>query len=107
MAAMLATCLVTAPARAQDGEVYSPVYVADSLAAQEHVDEANRLLTENRPLDAAAALQPVIETMADKLIQSDKVDVLTGIAYDKEGKRLFVTGKNWPKIFEIRLVRRR
>lgn len=52
----------------QEGESYSPVYVADSLAAQEHVDEANRLLAENRPLDAAAALQPVIETLADKLI---------------------------------------
>lgn len=27
--------------------------------------------------------------------------VLNGIAYDKGSKRLFVTGKNWPKIFEI------
>lgn len=32
--------------------------------------------------------------------------VLNGIAYDSEGKRLFVTGKLWPKLFEIRLVRR-
>lgn len=30
--------------------------------------------------------------------------VLNGIAYDREGKRLFVTGKLWPKIFEIRVV---
>jgi len=29
------------------------------------------------------------------------VDVLNGIAYDPGSKRLFVTGKNWPKIFEI------
>ena len=29
--------------------------------------------------------------------------VLNGIAYDAKGDRLFVTGKNWPKLFEIRL----
>jgi glutaminyl-peptide cyclotransferase len=32
--------------------------------------------------------------------------VLNGIAYDALGKRLFVTGKLWPKLFEIRLVRK-
>ena len=29
--------------------------------------------------------------------------VLNGIAYDSQGDRLFVTGKNWPTLFEIRL----
>jgi glutamine cyclotransferase len=29
--------------------------------------------------------------------------VLNGIAYDPVGKRLFVTGKLWPRVFEIRL----
>jgi glutamine cyclotransferase len=29
--------------------------------------------------------------------------VLNGIAYDAKGDRLFVTGKNWPKLFEIRI----
>jgi glutaminyl-peptide cyclotransferase len=33
-------------------------------------------------------------------------DVLNGIAYDEAGDRLFVTGKLWPKLFEIRLVER-
>jgi glutaminyl-peptide cyclotransferase len=32
-------------------------------------------------------------------------DVLNGIAYDPKGDRLFVTGKNWPKLFEIHLRR--
>jgi len=32
------------------------------------------------------------------------VDVLNGIAYDAENDRLFVTGKFWPKLFEIELV---
>ncbi len=31
-------------------------------------------------------------------------DVLNGIAWDAENRRLFVTGKNWPKLFEIRLT---
>ena len=30
--------------------------------------------------------------------------VLNGIAYDAENDRLFVTGKRWPKLFEIRLI---
>jgi glutamine cyclotransferase len=34
------------------------------------------------------------------------VGVLNGIAYDSVQDRLFVTGKNWPKLFEIELVRR-
>jgi len=41
------------------------------------------------------------------LSATDKVSgpdgVLNGIAYDAKGDRLFVTGKNWPKLFEIRL----
>jgi glutamine cyclotransferase len=38
------------------------------------------------------------------LSPSDRVDidVLNGIAYDAEGDRLFVTGKLWPKLFEIK-----
>ena len=32
-----------------------------------------------------------------------QTDVLNGIAYDAKHDRLFVTGKNWPKLFEIRL----
>jgi glutaminyl-peptide cyclotransferase len=41
------------------------------------------------------------------LKQSDIVpgqtDVLNGIAYDARGDRLFITGKNWPKLYEIQL----
>jgi glutaminyl-peptide cyclotransferase len=32
------------------------------------------------------------------------VDVLNGIAYDSASDRLFVTGKRWPKLFEIDVV---
>jgi glutamine cyclotransferase len=34
----------------------------------------------------------------------DEDAVLNGIAYDPKGKRLFVTGKLWPKLFEIEVV---
>jgi glutaminyl-peptide cyclotransferase len=33
-------------------------------------------------------------------------NVLNGIAYDSPGDRLFVTGKLWPRLFEIQLVRK-
>ena len=36
--------------------------------------------------------------------QRGGADVLNGIAYDSAGKRLFVTGKLWPKLFEIGIV---
>jgi len=36
--------------------------------------------------------------------RTGREDVLNGIAYDAEGKRLFVTGKLWSKLYEIRLV---
>ncbi len=34
-------------------------------------------------------------------------DVLNGIAYDAATDRIFVTGKKWPKLFEIRLVQKK
>ena len=34
---------------------------------------------------------------------SDPEAVLNGIAYDEQTERIFVTGKLWPKLFEIRL----
>ena len=48
-----------------------------------------------------------VVNMTGLLGPSDRVSgpdsVLNGIAYDAKGDRLFVTGKNWPKVFEIRL----
>ncbi len=38
--------------------------------------------------------------------RTDSAMVLNGIAYDSATDRLFVTGKGWPKLFEIRLVQR-
>ncbi len=41
------------------------------------------------------------------LKNSDKTgneDVLNGIAYDPTTKRIFVTGKNWPKLYQVEIV---
>lgn len=50
-------------------------------------------------IDLAGLLSPVYHLEPEA--------VLNGIAYDRISKRLFVTGKLWPKVFEIRLSRKR
>ncbi|KRO87681.1 MAG: glutamine cyclotransferase, partial [Cryomorphaceae bacterium BACL29 MAG-121220-bin8] len=39
-----------------------------------------------------------------KVKQHSKLDVLNGIAYNKQRKTFFVTGKNWNKLFEIKIL---
>ena len=41
--------------------------------------------------------------MKGKTSEEDEDDVLNGIAYDAQKKRIFLTGKLWPKLFEITL----
>lgn len=36
-------------------------------------------------------------------VEAQGTDVLNGIAYDAKGDRVFITGKLWPKLFEIRV----
>jgi glutamine cyclotransferase len=42
--------------------------------------------------------------LPDRAGMDPRDDVLNGIAWDPVGRRLFVTGKNWPSLFEIRLT---
>ena len=37
--------------------------------------------------------------------EQDDTDVLNGIAYDSAGKRIFLTGKRWNKLFEVEIIR--
>jgi glutamine cyclotransferase len=37
--------------------------------------------------------------------RSERIDVLNGIAYDNKNGRLYVTGKLWPRLFEIQVVK--
>jgi glutamine cyclotransferase len=45
-----------------------------------------------------------LEGLLSAAERTEPVDVLNGIAYDAETDRLFVTGKLWPKLFEIELI---
>lgn len=44
--------------------------------------------------------------LPDRLRTPD-TDVLNGIAYDSEEDRIYITGKNWPELYEIRLVEKK
>lgn len=75
-----------------EGEVFANVWQTDVIlridpatGAVTGVIDLTDLLPDRRGLDPTDA-------------------VLNGIAWDAEGRRLFVTGKNWPTLFEIRLT---
>lgn len=38
-------------------------------------------------------------------LRNGREDVLNGIAYDAEHKRIFLTGKFWPRLYEIRIAK--
>jgi glutamine cyclotransferase len=73
------------------GEIWANVWQTDRIA---RIDPASGKVT--GWIDLAGILKP-----EDR---NSLTDVLNGIAYDAAGDRIFVTGKRWPKLFEIRLV---
>ncbi|XP_057529400.1 glutaminyl-peptide cyclotransferase-like isoform X1 [Amaranthus tricolor] len=49
----------------------------------------------------------LLSILRERLMAAHEIeiyDVLNGIAWDRDGERIFVTGKNWPKLFEIKLL---
>jgi glutamine cyclotransferase len=40
------------------------------------------------------------------LLKSSDQKALNGIAYDEKTGKIYVTGKNWPKLFEIQVISR-
>ena len=73
------------------GEIYANVWHSDRIA---RID----------PKDGAVLGWIDLTGLLPKGEAPEEEAVLNGIAYDSMGDRLFVTGKLWPKIFEIRLV---
>ena len=73
------------------GEIYANVWQTDRIA---RINPANGRVV--GWIDLAGLLPPEDH--------SSTVDVLNGIAYDSVKNRLFVTGKLWPKLFEIKLI---
>ncbi|HSN75623.1 MAG TPA: glutaminyl-peptide cyclotransferase [Anaerolineae bacterium] len=76
-----------------EGEVWANVWQTDLIA---RIDPASGLLL--GWIDLTGLL-------SDEDRAAHGVDVLNGIAYDAATGRLFVTGKWWPKLFEIELIR--
>jgi glutaminyl-peptide cyclotransferase len=73
------------------GEIFANVWLTDRIAV------------------IAPATGRVVAWLDLKGLMPAQVDsdaVLNGIAYDAARDRLFVTGKLWPRMFEIRVVRR-
>ena len=58
----------------------------------------------NPDTGAITGIIDLTELMPDRSDLDPTDAVLNGIAWDPVGRRLFVTGKNWPKLFEIRLT---
>jgi len=73
------------------GEIYANVWQTDRIA---------RISPETGKVIAWIDLSGLLA--ADE--RTDGNAVLNGIAYDRKDHRLFVTGKLWPKLFEIKLV---
>jgi glutamine cyclotransferase len=62
-----------------------------------------RMVVQIDPADGQIVGTLDLSDLIAQLDQSQPIDVLNGIAYDADRQRLFVTGKLWPEVFEIRL----
>jgi glutaminyl-peptide cyclotransferase len=74
------------------GEIFANVWQTDYIA---RIDSASGKV--NGYIDLRGLLSPR---------EREATDVLNGIAYDEANDRLFITGKLWPRVFEIRVTRK-
>jgi glutamine cyclotransferase len=74
-----------------DGALLANVFMTDTIA---RIDPATGAVSARIDLSHIVALSG----------RRDIRDVLNGIAWDEAGRRLFVTGKNWPRLYEIALA---
>lgn len=74
-----------------DGEIFANVWYRDEIA---------RINPDSGAVIGWLDLGPV----KPREVRFNREAVLNGIAWDSDNRRLFVTGKNWPKLFEIQIV---
>ncbi len=74
-----------------DGKIWANVYTSDLIVI---IDPA----TGN-----VEAVVDCTGLLPDRLRTGD-TDVLNGIAYNPADRKIYLTGKNWPKLYEVRLV---
>jgi len=77
-----------------DGEIWANVYTTDDILVI-------------NPKDGKVKAVIDCEGLLDKVLRTPDTDVLNGIAYDKASGKIYLTGKNWPKMFEVRLVKKK
>lgn len=75
-----------------DGKLYANIYTSELVAI---------INPKNGVVEAYVNLMGLPHAP----VADPEQDVLNGIAYDNKGKRLFVTGKKWDKLFEIKLIK--
>lgn len=76
-----------------NGEIYANIWKSERIA---RIDpQTGRILGW---IDMSGLFPPELRVNPE--------DVLNGIAYDEKQHRLFVTGKRWPRLFEIRLKKK-
>jgi glutamine cyclotransferase len=80
-----------------NGKIYSNKYQKNTIVIIDVKTGAVEGLADLRPLEKEMK-------KTQELVPED--EVLNGIAFDKENNRLFVTGKNWGKLFEIELIKK-
>ena len=80
-----------------EGKIYANVWQKNILLIMN---------PKNGAIEGIADLNGLEKEIAKTQNLDKNDDVLNGIAYDKKGERLFVTGKHWGKLFEIELVER-
>ena len=75
-----------------DDEIWANVWKTDRIA---RIDPKTGKVTSW--LDLTGILKP-------ERVNDPREDVLNGIAYDEETEKIYVTGKRWPSLFEIRVI---
>ena len=78
-----------------DGKLYANIYTKNYIVV---IDPSSGIV--EKKID----LSGLLEDGYFKTEEEISNNVLNGIAWDKQGRRLFVTGKKWPNLFEISLV---
>ena len=73
-----------------EGEIWANVWQTDRIA---RID----------PKSGAVNAWVDLTLLWPRARRTPPADVLNGIAYDPAGKRIFVTGKKWPRIYEIKV----
>jgi len=74
------------------GEVFANVWQTDYIA---RIDPKTGAV--NGYIDFRGLLTPR---------EREGTDVLNGVAYDEKSDRLFITGKLWPRVYEVRITRK-